>query len=555
MPPPPLAEVSLAPTPVFSPRAAAADVAAAAQAVKARLRLEAEEATAAAAKQLLAASRTAEGAGKVNAGRGAQRRALRSTGRKPASAAEAYDERGEAAGSMMMAALWAPRAVDHAPHDAAAASAAAGLTHGSTRRNPFAAEAALRRGLAAAEEAHAEGPKRRALLTDAQWLADYDSKYTPCAAEGGDCECYGSVHYGGGGVWVTKDVFGTFGCTDAFFGLAAQDDAAYNKSCVCSTAEHTAEAMGATMAESVRESWEHGTPANTLEYLEYTGDEMEYPDEGTGLTFTLHCAREWQLRLSAVVQLRAGISASVFVGVGSASVVPWVLRATVEAGDDGLSVETMDAADDFMLAAGDTRVTVYAREAGTRLVAVGLQPHAPCRWLAPEPQEEEGLATLARDAVTRRGDVKEMTTAGGLEVVHVTAGNVTDSVGNVNCADSNCTYPESRETMLAFSIYCHADSLLKLHLVYQVRGMPLRACGIERKLQALARICHTREAYLHTDGVSTPFPLVSLRRRRKPARLYRRMKARRFQPCTCPTRGTQTNWKRHSSAWTLITWQ
>ena len=50
-----------------------------------------------------------------------------------------------------MAALWAPRK-DNAPHDAAAATAAAGLKHGSKERNPYNAQAALRRGLEAQQE-------------------------------------------------------------------------------------------------------------------------------------------------------------------------------------------------------------------------------------------------------------------------------------------------------------------------------------------------------------------------------------------------------------------
>ena len=98
------------------------------------------------------------------------------------------------------------------------------------------------------------------------------------------------------------------------------------------------------------------------------------------------------LQLSAVVELQAGISASVFVDVdGNAtttSTVPWVLPSTTHSVD--LSVETMD--ESYVLDVGDHDISFYAREAGTRLVAVGIQPHTACRWVPP--QAEDGALQL-----------------------------------------------------------------------------------------------------------------------------------------------------------------
>lgn len=162
------------------------------------------------------------------------------------------------------------------------------------------------------------------------------------------------------------------------------------------------------------------------------------------------------LQLSAVVELQAGISASVFVDVdGNAtttSTVPWVLPSTTHSVD--LSVETMD--ESYVLDVGDHDISFYAREAGTRLVAVGIQPHTACRWVPPQAEDEEGMATLAREAVTLRGNVT-VTTEGDLDVVYFTAGTGAD-----NCGDEDCTYPASVETMLSYSIYCFEDVNLQV---------------------------------------------------------------------------------------------
>lgn len=160
-----------------------------------------------------------------------------------------------------------------------------------------------------------------------------------------------------------------------------------------------------------------------------------------------------------VVELQNGISASVFVDVDgnatSTTTVPWVLRSTTDSVD--LSVETLD--ESFVLDAGDHDISFYAREAGTRLVAVGIQPHVACRWVPPEAEQEEGMATLASEAVTLRGNVT-VTTEGDLDVVYVTA-----ETGADNCGDDDCTYPASVETMLAYSIYCWVNVSLQVSSV------------------------------------------------------------------------------------------
>jgi len=217
------------------------------------------------------------------------------------------------------------------------------------------------------------------------------------------------------------------------------------------------------------------------------------------------------------VELQNGISASVFVDVDgnatSTTTVPWVLRSTTDSVD--LSVETLD--ESFVLDAGDHDISFYAREAGTRLVAVGIQPHVACRWVPPEAEQEEGMATLASEAVTLRGNVT-VTTEGDLDVVYVTA-----ETGADNCGDDDCTYPASVETMLAYSIYCWEDVSLQVSSVklspprfFETRREERRellSCGdcSERSVWD-AEECVARGVEL---GLGCSYTLCTRRRRRR----------------------------------------
>ena len=134
-----------------------------------------------------------------------------------------------------------------------------------------------------------QGPKRRNLMTDNEWIDDHMSNYQDCAMEDEECECHGTVLYGASPSWIHAEVYGTFTCSDDVIGTMDWLPSFEDKRCTCYTGVDTAEAVAATMAETVRDMWSHGTPSGRMEYLEYIGDEMAEPDADTGLSFTLRC--------------------------------------------------------------------------------------------------------------------------------------------------------------------------------------------------------------------------------------------------------------------------
>lgn len=144
-----------------------------------------------------------------------------------------------------------------------------------------------------------QGPKRRNLMTDSEWEDSFISDYQNCALEGEECECYGTVLYGASPSWIHAEVHGTFTCSDDVVGTMDWLESEEDKRCTCFTGVTTAEAVAATMAETVRDVWSHGTPPGRMEYLEYIGDEMASPDVDTGLSFTLRCFSASTVQVSA----------------------------------------------------------------------------------------------------------------------------------------------------------------------------------------------------------------------------------------------------------------